>query len=431
VQSGKYLQKTDNFVVLLDSTGSMGEKVGGESKLTIAKGVVTAMNRTIPDLKLKAGLRVMGLGGCYCERVGKSAYGVTDYEKPGFQAAVETATITVGETKLADGIAFCGDDLYPLGGRSALIVVSDGKQTEGDALSAAKALKRELGDSLCIYTIAVGDDTDGAKLLSEISGAGRCGFSVNAKALETPAGMADFVRNVFFRGAEGDMDGDGVPDSIDRCPDTPPGVAVDARGCPLDSDGDGVYDYLDKCPGTPAGVPVDENGCSEDSDGDGVLDHLDRCPDTPRGVAVDAHGCPLDTDGDGVYDYMDKCPGTPAGAAVNFHGCWIFKGLLFDTAKWDIKPKYDPMLQNVVEILNENPGMKVEIQGHTDNVGSKAYNMNLSDERANSVMNYLIKKGIDPGRLTAKGLGFSNPAASNDTAEGRALNRRVELMPVE
>lgn len=122
---------------------------------------------------------------------------------------------------------------------------------------------------------------------------------------------------------DGDKDKDGVKDSLDQCPNTPLGTAVDANGCPLpkDSDGDGVTDNLDRCPNTPAGTPVDATGCPKDSDGDGVIDANDKCPNTPAGTAVDANGCPKDSDGDGVLDANDKCPNTPAGTPVDATGC--------------------------------------------------------------------------------------------------------------
>jgi hypothetical protein len=227
-----------------------------------------------------------------------------------------------------------------------------------------------------------------------------------------------------------DSDGDGVPDYIDKCPGTPKGVKVDARGCPLDSDGDGVPDYKDKCPGTPKGVKVDKNGCpppEKDSDGDGVVDSKDKCPGTPKGVKVDKVGCPLDSDGDGVPDHKDRCPDTPKGVNVDVTGCWIVRDLKFDYNKWDIKPQYYSGLDNAVRVLNLNPTMKVEIQGHTDSVGSDTYNKTLSDKRAKAVMEHIVSKGISANRLTSVGKGELNPIASNETPEGRAQNRRVEF----
>ncbi|HKT61847.1 MAG TPA: OmpA family protein [Gemmatimonadales bacterium] len=133
---------------------------------------------------------------------------------------------------------------------------------------------------------------------------------------DTPAGAS-----VDARGCPSDSDGDGVPDGIDRCPTTVAGAAVDARGCSQDTDGDNIPDGLDRCPDTPAGVLVDARGCPKDSDGDGIPDGLDRCSDTPRGATVDALGCPGDEDGDGVLDGLDRCPRTPVGASVDAMGC--------------------------------------------------------------------------------------------------------------
>ena len=103
----------------------------------------------------------------------------------------------------------------------------------------------------------------------------------------------------------------------------------------------------------------------------------------------------------------------------------------FETAKWDIQPSGYKTLGNVVEILIKNPALKLEIQGHTDNRGSKAYNQPLSEKRAKAVMEYIVTKGIEQSRLSFAGYGFSRPVASNDTADGRAMNRRVELKPIQ
>jgi outer membrane protein OmpA-like peptidoglycan-associated protein len=133
---------------------------------------------------------------------------------------------------------------------------------------------------------------------------------------DTPTGAS-----VDARGCPSDSDGDGVPDGIDRCPTTVAGAAVDSRGCSQDTDGDNIPDGLDRCPDTPSGVLVDARGCPKDSDGDGIPDGLDRCSDTPRGATVDALGCPGDEDGDGVLDGLDRCPRTPVGVTVDAAGC--------------------------------------------------------------------------------------------------------------
>jgi len=154
------------------------------------------------------------------------------------------------------------------------------------------------------------------------------------------------------------------------------------------------------------------------------------CPPVPCPEACRKPAPPKDSDGDGVIDPNDKCPNTPKGAKVNKVGCWIVKGLLFDFNKADIKPQYYSALNDVIKVLKANPGMKVEIQGHTDNIGSAEYNLKLSKRRAQAVADYLISHGISASRLTVEGYGFSRPVASNDTPEGRALNRRVQLKPI-
>jgi len=245
----------------------------------------------------------------------------------------------------------------------------------------------------------------------------------------TPAGVV-----VDKDGCPLDSDKDGVPDYLDKCPGTPAGIIVDKDGCPLDSDKDGVPDYLDKCPGTPLGVKVDKDGCPIDSDKDGVPDYLDKCPGTPLGVKVDKDGCPPDTDKDGVPDYLDKCPNTPLGAKVDKDGCMREKitktlNVQFDTAKYDIKPKYHDNIKEVADFMKTYPNTKFVIEGHTDNVGKDAYNVRLSQNRANSVKQYLIDKfGIDATTVEAVGYGPSRPVADNSTPEGKQKNRRVDAV---
>ena len=204
-----------------------------------------------------------------------------------------------------------------------------------------------------------------------------------------------------------------------------------AAPAPRDSDGDGVTDDLDKCPDTPKGVVVDADGCPVDSDGDGVPDYLDKCPDTPRGAAVDANGCPLDSDGDGVYDYLDKCPGTPRGVVVDEKGCPVSftMQIEFDFDKADIRPMYHNQLKEAADFINKYPANQILVAGHTDSKGSDAYNKKLSQRRADNVRKYLVNKfGISANKLVARGYGETQPIASNETDAGRQQNRRVEVI---
>ncbi|GAB4301428.1 MAG: hypothetical protein Kow0098_29550 [Ignavibacteriaceae bacterium] len=246
-----------------------------------------------------------------------------------------------------------------------------------------------------------------------------------------------------FLGGKVDKDGDGVPDDRDFCPKTPQGVTVDEFGCPVDIDKDGVPDYIDVCPGTPANITVDSHGCPVDSDGDGVPDYLDICKDTPLNVKVDSRGCPIDTDNDGVPDYKDKCPGTPAGTEVDRKGCEVIPeiqeppkpktkvvlsgGANFEVGKATLLPHAQYELEKLVTVMNEYPETRWRVEGHTDNTGSYQANISLSLRRANSVVNYFVKRGISRSRFEVVGLGPDYPIADNSTETGRALNRRVTI----
>ncbi|MBF0627428.1 MAG: OmpA family protein [Magnetococcales bacterium] len=136
-----------------------------------------------------------------------------------------------------------------------------------------------------------------------------------------------------------------------------------------------------------------------------------------------------DDDQDGVLNSKDKCPNTPRGAKVNDLGCWVLENLNFDTDKAVIKPAAFPLLDGVVTVLKQNPSLRVEVQGHTDNTGKPPHNDKLSKARAEAVKKHLISKGIAANRLTSAGFGATKPIAPNDNPAGRAKNRRVELKP--
>ena len=262
------------------------------------------------------------------------------------------------------------------------------------------------------------------------------------KCPNTPAGAK--VDAAGCSAAQLDEDGDGVGNAADKCPETPKGEQVDASGCSAsqrDADGDGVKDNVDKCPDTPKGEAVDANGCSDsqrDSDGDGVPDKLDQCPNTPPGEVVDSRGCSRDSDADGVPDSRDKCPNTPNGVAVDENGCPVLfeggkktvtlTGVTFETGKSTLTEDSKAVLKGVATSLAARPDVRVEVQGHTDNTGSRAANQRISKARAVAVEKFLEANGVSPAQLTAKGYGPDKPIASNKTKDGRAQNRRVDLV---
>jgi len=373
LKADQYEPKVDNFMVILDKSSSMSWKYNEQKRLTIAKDFLNAMNQTLPEMKFNGAFRTFGTSG-FGEPTAL-IYGPTEYSRKGFQGALDAAQRAIGRSPLGAAITAAGGDLKKSEGQIAVIIVSDGSDMDTTPIMAAKNMKAKFGDRLCIYTVLVGDDPAGETLMKQVAAAGDCGFSVRADGFKDSGDMGDFVENVFL-----------------------------AKIAKL----------------------------AVDSDGDGVTDDLDRCPDTPKGVTVDAKGCPLDSDGDGVPDYLDKCPNTPKGATVDARGCWTYAAVvMYDINSAQIKSEAHPMLDEAVSILKKNPEIKVEIDGHTDNTGSAVYNMNLSERRAKAVMKYFVDKGVEAQRLTTKGFGLTQPAASNKTKEGRAKNRRVELTPVK
>lgn len=231
-----------------------------------------------------------------------------------------------------------------------------------------------------------------------------------------------------------DSDGDGVLDVEDRCPNLA-GIPEN-QGCPADTDGDGVYDINDECPEL---YGEGDNGCPihKDSDGDGIVDSEDKCPHL-AGVPEN-HGCPADRDGDGVYDINDKCP-TIKGLRYN-QGCPEVKvkpeearalkeavqNVEFKTGSAELLRASRPSLYQVVKIMKKYPDYLLEIVGHTDNQGDAANNKVLSLERAKACYHYFIEKGVEAERMQYKGYGENRPIDTNDTAEGRKNNRRVEF----
>lgn len=353
VSSGRYVQKTDNFFVINDSSSSMTENYLGigypaqpsPTKLSVEKEILNRINLTIPDLKLTSSIRSFGFGPCLSWAFTKLNQAPTGYSKSSFGSGIDTLTCASGGSPLDSGVEGTSKDLSTTADNIAVLILSDG-EVDTDPVAAVKALKQQHGDKLCVYTVWVGNEQDayGQAVLNQLADIAGCGFGTTAERISSSDGMSKFVQSIFLKAA-------------------PPVV-----------------------------------------------------PDCSM----------LDDDADGVNNCNDKCPNTLKGAHVNQFGCWIVD-IKFDNDKSNIKSQYYPELDNAVTVIKDNPGVNIEVQGHTSNTGTAAYNQKLSERRAQAVKDYLSRKTQAGGALTARGYGLTQPIDTNETEAGRANNRRVQL----
>jgi OmpA-OmpF porin, OOP family len=347
----RYQPGVDNFMILFDSSSSMGDRYKNQEKLDIAKAVTSSMNQTLPQLNFTAGMRTFG----HCSSVSREpsvlVYGLTRYTTAGLGSAIDGVTCAGGTTPLGTAIAEAHQDLKGVSGKTALIIVSDGKDLLHNPKAEMDSMAADFANRLCVYTIQIGDDSAGAKSLEQLTTATGCGFASTAEGLAAVNNMADFVETVFL---------------------SPTSVPVVAEPDPF-----------------------------------------------------------IDSDGDGVPDHLDKCPGTPKGAVVDAEGCWIIGTIHFDFDKAEIKRDALPVLNEISDVMQKNPVLNMNINGFTDNIGTREYNQRLSERRAQAAKNYLVDQGIDSNRFSINGFSYTMPISSNETEEGRRMNRRVEFAPFE
>ena len=386
IDGGQYTPKANHLVFIMDASSSMLEGYQGHQKLDIARAVVGGFNETMPEMDIEAALHTFGHADSVSSKNTETLLPSQRYSRSALASAIERVTAAGGISPLERSINDAASDLTQVNAPIAMIIISDGEDMGSAPVSAAQALADAHGDRLCIYTVQAGNASDGKTLLEKIAAVTDCGDALAADTLGSSAGMNGFVKEVLL-------------------------------AAKMDSDGDGVADDQDRCPNTPAGVKVTMQGCQLDSDKDGVVDGKDNCPNTPAGVRVDDTGCPV--------------PVASKSAEVTAAGTWIYKDIQFENNKAELKKGSFDTLNEITAALKAQPGLNIEIQGHTDSSGARDYNMGLSERRAQSVKTFLESKGIVPARMTTRGYGPDRPITSNATKDGRARNRRVEIKPIQ
>lgn len=366
LQDGEYQKKADSFLIIQDATPSMGEKAEMTSASGPSKLSLSQGLITCFNNTLPEDINVNGglrvFGPLESEK--GLLYGMDKFSNTGLENSIRALGGTGDKTDIVTGISDGSNDLSQVSGRTAVILFSDGKTgKDANPQAAAAAMKERYGDKVCIYTVLMGNDPDGTTTMEQIAAEGRCGFSTTADNLYMrPLTECDTV-NV----------GKGMGDFV---------ASV----------------FLEKAP--PKVIPLSDL----DSDGDGVLDSRDKCPNTPKGIKIDSDGCPI-----------------PLQEKIS-----ITLVIEFDYDKAIVKSIYYKDIEKVANILQAYPEKDIELEGHTDSIGSDAYNEKLSNLRAESVKKILVEKfGIDASRISTVGYGESMPVATNDTEEGRQKNRRV------
>ncbi|GAB6909734.1 Outer membrane porin F [Desulfosarcina cetonica] len=335
INADGYVQKTQNAVFIIDSSSSMAEGYQQWKKFDLGKALMENMAKTIPaDMQVNTALRSFGHDLSVSRESTMLVDDMGPFNRADFDNGLAQLTKPGGISLLGKAITAAGNDLDGLSGKSAIIIVSDGKDMGSAPVAAATALKEKMGDALCIYTVAVDDNEAGMKLLEEVANVGGCGFATQGDSLMDGAAMGDFISKVFL--------GDAIVPESEPAPAPPPTTI------------------------------------------------LDQSKDV-----------------------------------------WSFENIHFAFDSAVLTPDSFAILDQIVDALNTYPNLNVLVEGHTDSIGTNAYNLKLSKRRAQAVVDYLVSKGISPSRLSSEGFGEERPIASNKTAEGRAHNRRVQFDRVE
>jgi len=351
-------QKIEGFLLMPDVSMSMETdwakgNCSGLDKQKVQIDLTRRFCASIPELNYTAAMRVFGIKSAFSqdktEGISELVYEPQKFHRPSFIEASKKLKATNGSTPMEAVVVEAGNDMNQMAGRKALIIISDFKRGSdfGNPAEAVTKLYDDYRNPIKVYPVYLSNDPKAIATANEIA---------------TASGGQAFDGCLLYK----DQD------------------ALDAAIKTI------FYDVFV--------------------------------------VTADPATSDPDTDGDGVPDSRDKCPNTPRGAIVDYRGCWVAAyGSFFDFDKSTIKEQYLANLQRVADVLKIYPELTVRLDGYTDKVGTPEYNMKLGEERALAVRDYLVKFGVESKRLNYKSFGETNPIASNETDQGRATNRRVEV----
>lgn len=380
-------EKISNLVIIADTSSSMESCDTQYSCFNLSQYIIKNMASALPEkLNLNIAYLTFGHKDTLSKSPNLSHYSLNKFSKSEFTKAVNSISEPGGTSRLDLSMKDTVEMLKGKSGKTVVMVFTDGLDIKPEAYDYAKMIKNQADLSTCIYAMHTGISPEGEINLRKLSKTTDCGKFYKAGSLTDMTSIENLIFDAILEKTV-DSDKDGIPDDLDKCPETPGNVKVNKDGCPVDSDKDGIPDDKDKCPNTSAGVKVDSNGC--------------------------------------------PVPKASEELTITKKGTWIYSNVQFDSGKVTINQSAAAALDKIVTVLEKNMAINLEIQGHTDNRGSKQFNTMLSQQRADSVKAYIVSKGISAKRLTSKGYGPEMPIVSNDTSKGRKSNRRVEFKPVQ
>ncbi len=441
----------DNFLIVVDASGSKFRPYKGRIKLRLTKDLIQRFNDKVPDRPLTGGLRRYGFEAGAFSQPTELLFGVSKYSRREYARAIDVLRWAGGKSPMSLALNAGTLDLKSTTGYIAVVIFSDGKIndndpdindviTEMDNNLTLKERYRKLADLPIVDKIVMEMESD-----EQLAGKAKAASSQIMQAQNNPDRINMILKNnpgIAERLSEIDKDPVFAAKMMVLAASLPSCDTINATKAMKATYGDRICIYTVLVGDLPyGGLLLDQiariGGCgyavtsdflaSDKNMADFVHDVFTRSK--PRFVEERIEACP-DRDGDGVCDQFDECPDTPEGARVDERGCWILDKVHFDLNKWNIKPKYYTMLDEIAQVLIKNPHVKMGVHGHTCTIWTEQYNMKLSHWRALSVTSYLLKKGVPSRQLSVKGFGFHQPFASNKTEEGRILNRRVEFHPV-